>query len=101
MKSSKPDDPLSATLAAWELTPRRDPAFRASVWSRIRAARRPATWASFARAHLPAVTAALAVALLVGGWAGRKQAQTQLAAHRAEIATAYVQSLDARAMRMP
>lgn len=101
MKSPELDDSLSRALADWQLTPERNPQFRPSVWARIAAARRPATWVSFARAHLGALAAAVTVALLVGGWAGREQARAAVEADREQLARAYVQSLDARAMWMP
>lgn len=101
MKSSKRDDSLSRALADWQLTPGRNPQFRPSVWARIAAARRPATWVNFARAHLGALAAAVTMALLVGGWAGREQARAAVEADRERLARAYVQSLDARAMWRP
>lgn len=101
MKSPPLDDSLSRTLGDWQLAPGRNPQFRPSVWAKIAAASRPASWVSFARAHFGALAAAVAVALLVGGWAGREQARAAVEADRQQLARAYVQSLDARAMWRP
>jgi hypothetical protein len=96
-----PQDRLTALLAAWRVTPARDPAFRQNVWRRIEAARGGASWAGFARTHAVAVAGALALALLLGGFAGRAEARARSTADSARMADAYVQSLDARTMRMP
>lgn len=101
MKSLEPDERLARALAEWRVTPRRDALFRASVWARIEATRRTSSWMGYARAHAVGLASAMALALVLGGWAGREQARAQVAADRAEIATAYVQSLDARTMQMP
>jgi hypothetical protein len=101
MKPADPDSALSRTLADWRLTPPRDPAFRTAVWSRIAATRRPATWPAFARAHVAALAGALVLAIVAGAWAGKAEARTRVAASRDAIARSYVQSLDARVMRLP
>lgn len=98
MKSPEQNDGLSEVLADWRLTPRRDANFRAAVWARIGAARQALSWTGYARAHLPALAGAVALALLLGGLAGRGQARAVVEADRAEIARAYIQTLDARAM---
>lgn len=98
MNSLPRDDALSTTLADWRVNPPRDPAFRSAVWSRITAGSRGSTWSGYAQAHLPILAGALALALLIGGWAGREQARLAVEADRAELAAAYVQTLDARAM---
>ena len=101
MKSPESDEMLSRALADWRVVPRRDATFRAAVWTRIEGARRAPSWTGYARAHVALLAGAMAAALVLGGWAGRERAQARVAADRAEIATAYVQSLDARTMRMP
>lgn len=92
---------LSRALAEWTIAPPRDPQFRTGVWQRIAAARRPVSWAGYARGHLSVLAGATALALVVGAWAGREQARARVSAERAQIVAAYVESLDARAMRMP
>jgi hypothetical protein len=99
MNDSKIDESLSRTLADWRVTPRRDPQFRTAVWARIEAARRALTWTGYLRRHAPAMAAALAVAVVLGAWIGREQARARVEADRNEIASAYVQALDARTMR--
>jgi hypothetical protein len=101
MKSPESDEMLARALADWRVVPRRDAAFRAAVWARIEVARRAPSWTGYARAHAALLTGAMAAAVVLGGWVGREQARSRVAADRAEIANAYVQSLDARAMRMP
>lgn len=99
MSASKPDESLSRTLADWRVTPPRDPQFRTTVWARIEAARRAPSWAGYVRLHAPAMAAALTIAVVLGAWIGREQARTRVEADRNEIASAYVQALDARTMR--
>lgn len=101
MNSPEKDEALSSALRDWRLDPPRDPQFRAAVWARIEASRRGLPWLGYARAHATMLVGALAVALAVGGWVGREQARARVAADRAQIASAYVQALDARAMAMP
>ncbi|ACB74840.1 hypothetical protein [Opitutus terrae] len=98
MKSPEQNDLFADVLADWRVQPPRDPNFRAAVWARIAATSRGLSWAGYARTHLAALAGALALALLLGGWAGREQARSVVAADRAEIAATYVQTLDARAM---
>lgn len=100
MNSPETNDFLSRALADWRVAPPRNPQFRAAVRGRIEAARAVVSWPGYARAHAVVVAGALGLAVLVGGWVGREQAQARVAAKRAEMATAYVQSLDARAMTM-
>ena len=94
------DQDLSRTLADWQLAPTHDAQFRARVWQRI-GSERSGSWMEYARLHAPALTGALVMALLVGGWLGREQARERVSADRAHIVAAYVEALDARAMRMP
>lgn len=101
MKPADPDFDLSRTLTDWRLTPPRDPGFRTAVWARIGEARRPGTWPAFARAHVAALAGALVFALVAGAWAGKAEARSRVAASRDAIARSYVQSLDARTMRLP
>lgn len=101
MESPKRNEELARTLAAWRLAPRRNPEFRAAVRARIDALPAATSWRGYARVHAAALAGALAVALVAGALAGREQARSRVAADRAEIAQAYVQALDARAMTMP
>lgn len=101
MNLPEAEDQLTKTLANWVVAPRRDPAFRASVWSRIEALPRPTSWPGYARAHAGVLAGAMAVALVIGGWVGREQARSRVEADRMEIVAAYVQALDARSMTMP
>ena len=70
MKSLEPDERLARALAEWRVTPRRDALFRASVWARIEATRRTSSWMGYARAHAVGLASAMALALVLGGWAG-------------------------------
>ena len=101
MNSPESNDFLSRALADWRVAPRRNPQFRAAVWARIGAARAAVSWPGYARAHAAVLAGALVLAIVAGGWVGTERAQARVAAERAEIVTAYVQSLDARAMTMP
>lgn len=100
MNPAERDECVARTLSEWRVDPPRNPQFRAAVWARIRGGGHGAAWADYARAHGLAVAGALALALALGGWAGRERAQARVAADRAEIARTYVQALDARAMAM-
>jgi hypothetical protein len=101
--SSPPDDPLSRVLADWRVTPRRNPQFRREVRARLAPGGTAVdgSWISYARAHVATVTALLALAVVVGAIGGHERARARLEAESGQIATAYVQSLDARAMQMP
>jgi hypothetical protein len=101
MDSSEPPDSLSRTLRAWRVDPPRQPQFRAEVWQRLRGRPAAGSWFVYARQHATAVTGALTLALLAGAFLGREQARAHAAAERDQLATAYVQALDARAMQMP
>ena len=101
MNTPQPDDSLSRTLAAWRVTPTRDPQFRTAVWARVERARRTPSWTGYVRLHVALVTGTLAVAVVAGGWIGRGQARARVAAEREAIVSQYVQALDARTMRMP
>lgn len=94
-------DGLSRTLADWRVTPSRDPQFRAAVWGRIEGLRGAPTWSGYLRGHAALVAGALALAVIAGGWLGRGEARSRVAAERTAMVVEYVQSLDARAMRMP
>jgi hypothetical protein len=94
-------DPISRLLAGWHLRPTRDPNFRTSVWARIARRQSAPTFGMYLRAHTSLAAGALAIALVLGGLAGRTQARERVSHDRAELARAYVQALDARAMSMP
>lgn len=99
MDSPHPPDPLAPTLAAWRVSPTRDPRFRSVVHARLGTASLP--WTAYARRHVAVVGGALAVALVVGALSGRESARSRVAAESAQLAAAYVQGLDARAMTAP
>lgn len=94
-------DSLSRTLSDWRVTPPRHPHFRSEVWARLRVGEAPPPWQVFARQHAGAVGGALALAVIAGGFLGHERARSQAAEESAQLATAYVQGLDARSMRMP
>jgi hypothetical protein len=100
MSSPDPHESLSRVLSHWRVIPARQPDFRTGVWARLAAAR-PASWTAFARGHPAMVAGALAVAVIFGAMAGRDQARMRVAADNDRIARSYVESLDARLMRMP
>ena len=99
MKS--PPDPLDPLLATWQVHPPRTPEFRRQVWARIQAVGTPATWPGYVRLHAGVIVGALAVAVMLGALGGRSQARARVAAESEQLASAYVQGLDARSMRMP
>ncbi len=101
MTDPQPPDSLSRTLHAWRVTPARNPQFRAEVSARIAAAGAVDSWSGYLRGHAVTVTAALMLAVLLGAVGGRNQARSLAAADSARLASAYVESLDARAMKMP
>jgi len=97
MKPADPNDPLSRTLADWQVHAKSNPQFRPAVWQRIRERSRE-SWAGYVRAHLVgwSVTAGLAVA--IAGWAGHSAAQAKLDASRDEMVVSYLGKLDPRVM---
>ncbi|MBI5381840.1 MAG: hypothetical protein HZA31_08070 [Opitutae bacterium] len=90
-----PSDPLARVLASWQVAPPSDPQFRTAVWARLRTVREQ-RWAAYLRQHAFASTAALAVAVVTGGWLGQWQAQRQAARDREALTVAYLQGIDAR-----
>lgn len=97
---SSPDD-LSATLASWRVNPPADPAFRAAVHARLAADESLLSWPRFARRHAILVASLLGVAAVGGALGGQASARLRVAEARERLASAYVQSLDARAMGRP
>jgi hypothetical protein len=94
-------DPLEQLLPEWRVEPRRDPRFRAQVWQRIGAARDVTSWPVYLRLHATAVAGVLALAVAVGAIGGWSRARARVEADSSQIASSYVQTLDARNMRMP
>ena len=88
-------------LKAWRVVPAGAPQFRAEVWVRIGRAGKPESWPGYLRGHTAAVAGALALAVVLGAVGGRSQARARAAAESERLASAYVQSLDARGMTMP
>ena len=101
---NSPRDPLSSVLRDWQVKPPGDPQFRPRVWARIEAERAlaaaPLSWTGFARGHAAVIAGVLVMATVAGAVGGRAQARAQVAEDSARIASAYVQSLDARAMQL-
>ncbi len=98
MDSRQSSEPLARTLADWRVTPRRTPQFRALVQARLAGEPAGLAWSDYARRHRAGVVGALALALTCGAFGGQGIARTRAAAQKAQLATAYVQALDARAM---
>jgi hypothetical protein len=71
------------------------------VWARIEAAKGTASWPRYVRTHPAAIAGGLAVAIVIGALGGRERAQARVVADRSQIAANYVQSMDARLMKMP
>jgi hypothetical protein len=88
-------DPLSGLLQHWRIAPPGDPQFRSAVWARLQAAR-DTRWAAYVRQHAAASCAALALAVVTGGWLGRWQAHRHAAQDREVLATTYLAEIDAR-----
>ena len=101
MNEPQPPDSLARALREWRVTPTRNPQFRTDVRARIAAAGAVDSWSGYLRGHAVTVTAALMLAVVLGAVGGRSQARAQAAADSARLASAYVESLDARAMKMP
>jgi hypothetical protein len=101
MKVPESKDPLDAAMAEWQVRPRTDPEFRPQVWSRIEAAKLPASWPRYVRAHRAALVSGIAAAVVLGAVTGREQARTRAESDRSTLATSYVQAMDARTMKMP
>lgn len=101
MNSNEPDDALSRTLSTWRVTPAAAPRFRSEVWARIERTADSSSWAGYLRHRLPAIGGAFALALVLGAFSGTATARARVQADSAQLANAYVQSLDARTMRMP
>lgn len=101
MKAPQSNVPLSRVLKDWRLSPGRAPQFRADVWARIGDEEKTESWGGFLRGHTAAVAVAVALAVVLGGLGGRSQARALAATQSARLASAYVQGLDARAMKMP
>jgi hypothetical protein len=101
MKAPRLNDPLSRGLKVWRVAPAGAPQFRAEVWARIGRAGRTESWAGYLRGHTAAVAGAVALAVVLGAVGGRSSARARAAADSARLASAYVQSLDARSMTLP
>jgi hypothetical protein len=98
---NSPRDDLKEVLAGWRVVPPRRAGFRAQVWARLQAVRAPATWPAYMRGRAGVVAGGLALAVVLGAVGGRAVAGMFVMAERERIASAYVQGLDARTMRMP
>lgn len=98
MNNSESTQPSIELLNTWRVQPVRDPAFRTQVWRRIAARQGESGWPAYLRAHALPASGLLAVAMVAGAWVGHEQAREQAEARRDAMVTAYVQSLDARAM---
>jgi hypothetical protein len=98
MSSSPTPDFPSQLLSAWRVAPRRNPGFRAAVWARLEAGADALPWWRYARQHALVVGGAMALAVVLGGVTGHGWARARVESDRAQLAAAYVGSLDARAM---
>ena len=101
MKTPHSSDSLSRVLKDWHVEPARTPQFRAEVWARLEAANKTEPWTGYLRGHTAAVAGALALAVVLGAVGGRSSARARAAADSARLASAYVQSLNARSMTRP
>jgi hypothetical protein len=90
-----PPNPLSRALGTWRIVPPGDPQFRIAVWARLQAAR-DTRWAAYVRQHAAASCAAVALAVIAGGWLGQWQAHRQAVQDREVLATTYLGEIDAR-----
>jgi hypothetical protein len=97
---SSPDD-LTSTLASWRVNPPADPAFRTAVRARLDSDESALSWPRFARRHAALVAGLLGVATVGGALGGQASARMRVAEARERLVSAYVQSLDARAMDRP
>ncbi len=88
-------DPLSGFLQRWRIAPPGDPQFRTAVWARLQAGR-DTRWAAYVQQHAADSCAALALAVVAGGWLGQWQAHRQAAQDREMLATTYLSEIDAR-----
>jgi anti-sigma factor RsiW len=94
-------DNLSSLLAVWRVNPALNPAFRAAVRSKLDADESTQSWLGFARRHAAFVAGLMVLASAAGAWGGQASARMRVAEARERLASAYVQSLDARAMSRP
>ncbi|HEX2851983.1 MAG TPA: hypothetical protein VHO24_02005 [Opitutaceae bacterium] len=97
MNPSDQNDPLSRTLASWQVTPPTDPNFRPAVWQRIKQRSRE-SWAAYVRGHLVAWSVTAGLAFVAAGWTGHTVAQARLDASREQMVVNYLGELDPRVM---
>jgi hypothetical protein len=95
MNSPEPPDPLSRTLAEWQVRPRADPDFRPAVWQRIQQRGRE-TWDTYVQARLAAWTVVALVTVGAAGWAGVSAGKARLSAEREAMVVSYLVELDPR-----
>ena len=100
MDPSETSRSLARTLSDWRVTPSRNPQFRAAVRERLGQKGAAIPWQAYARRHGAALAGAVTLALVAGALLGRDRARARTEAESARLATAYVQGLDARSMRM-
>ena len=91
-------DPLSETLAGWQIQPAADPNFRPAVMARLGQIRPPRDWPSYVRTHTALWATAAIMILAAAAWTGHAAGQARNQADRSELADTYVRRLDPRAM---
>jgi hypothetical protein len=97
MNLPDPHDPLSRTLATWQVHPPADPNFRPAVWRRLQRQTQE-TWSSYVRSHFAGWALVAGVAVGVAGWTGHSVAQAKLDADRDQMVVSYLGNLDPRVM---
>jgi len=93
MSDTQRDDFRESSLAAWQVAPTRDSAFRCAVWARITQARRESLGA-FVKAHALGCGFALVMAMVAGGWVGHEAGKDKAQADREAMAAAYLVNID-------
>ena len=95
MKTHPQDDALRRLLRLWTVEPRRNPGFRAAVWSKIDSTRRlPATWSGWLRLNLVRVSYCAAASIVFAGTGGGLLAASQANREREQLIQRYVVSID-------
>jgi hypothetical protein len=94
-----PQDPLGQVLAAWQVRPPPDPAFRPQVWQRLQRDI-PATWGGYLRARAGTWLLVAGVTLVAAGWGGRAAAEAKIDAERERRVISYLVELDPRVLAL-
>lgn len=97
MNAPESNDPLSRTLATWQVSPPTQPGFRPAVWQRLQR-RQDESWPAYLRAHRRSLLLAGACVVALSGVTGRGLAEARLAADRERMVVSYLVELDPRVM---